>query len=195
MLTCGSPHGRKELLVPKISQSPQIHRVKFVALRPFGDERGRFLETFRKEWFPERSWERLQSNVSYSKAGVLRGLHFHFHQVDYWFCVQGRIQVVLADLRPDSPTFRQAESVEIGERYPLGVFIPVGVAHGFLALTDAALAYNVDNYYDSTDEHGVAWDDPELAVDWLTTDPLLSERDRSNPRLAELPKDSLPHLA
>ena len=180
--------------MPEISASQLIDGAKFVALRAFGDERGRFLETFRKEWFPERSWERVQSNVSYSKAGVLRGLHFHYHQVDYWFCMQGRIQVALADLRPDSPTFRQTETVEIGESNLAGVFIPVGVAHGFLALTEAALAYNVDNYYDSTDEHGVAWDDPQLAVNWNSAAPRLSERDRSNPRLAELPVERLPRL-
>ncbi len=178
--------------MPEISASEVIDGSKFVALRAYSDERGRFLETFRKEWFPERSWERMQTNVSYSKMGVLRGLHFHYHQVDYWFCARGTIQVALADLRPDSPTFRKTETVEIGEENPLGIFIPVGVAHGFLALTEAALAYNVDNYYDSTDEHGVAWDDPELAVDWGIVAPLLSERDRSNPRLAELSAGRLP---
>ena len=180
--------------MPEISDSQRIHGLKFVALSAFGDERGRFLETFRREWFPQRSWARVQSNVSYSTAGVLRGLHFHFHQVDYWFCVQGTIQVGLADLRPDSPTFRRSETVEIGEENPLGIFIPVGVAHGFAALTAAVLSYNVDNYYDSTDEHGVAWDDPDLAVEWKIAAPLLSERDRSNPRLSELPIDRLPRL-
>ena len=180
--------------MPEISASQLIEGINFVALRAFGDDRGRFLETFRKEWFPQRNWERIQSNVSFSKPGVLRGLHFHFHQVDYWFCVKGTIQVALADLRPDSPTFRQTETVDIGEHNSLGIFIPVGVAHGFLALTEAALTYNVDNYYDSTDEHGVAWNDPELAVDWNSAAPRLSERDRSNPKLAELPADHLPRF-
>ena len=110
--------------MPDISASQLIDGAQFVSLRAFGDDRGRFLETFRKEWFPQRSWERVQSNVSYSNPGVLRGLHFHYHQVDYWFCVHGRIQVALADLRTDSPTFRQTETVEIGEHNPLGVFIP-----------------------------------------------------------------------
>ena len=180
--------------MPDITDSQLIEGVQFVTLRTFGDDRGRFLETFRKEWFPQRSWTRVQSNVSYSKAGVLRGLHYHFHQVDYWFCVDGTVQVALADLRPDSRTFRQTETLEIGENNDKGVFIPVGVAHGFLALSDAVLTYNVDNYYDNSDEHGVAWNDPELAVEWMQDAPQLSERDRDNPLLADLPVDRLPRL-
>ena len=180
--------------MPEITASQLIEGVKFVILRAFGDDRGRFLETFRKEWFPQRSWGRVQSNVSYSKAGVLRGLHYHFHQVDYWFCARGTVQVALADLRPDSRTFRQTETLEIGDHNYMGVFIPVGVAHGFLALTEAVLTYNVDNYYDNTDEHGVAWNDPVLAVDWKQDAPQLSERDRDNPLLADLPADRLPRL-
>lgn len=180
--------------MPDISDSQMIEGVQYVGLRAFGDARGRFLETFRKEWFPQRSWERVQSNVSYSGAGVLRGLHYHFHQVDYWFCVGGSIQVGLADLRPDSPSFGQTETLEIGESNPVGVYIPIGVGHGFLALTEAALTYNVDNYYDSSDEHGVSWDDPTLAVEWKSATPALSERDRSNPRLAEIQTSLLPRL-
>jgi len=178
--------------LPEITDSQLIDGVQFAVLRAFGDDRGSFLETFRKEWFPQRNWARVQSNVSYSKVGVLRGLHYHFHQVDYWFCVNGTVQVALADLRPGSPSFRQTETLEIGENNHTGVFIPVGVAHGFLAMTDAVLTYNVDNYYDNTDEHGVAWNDPELAVDWKQSDPHLSDRDRGNPFLADLPVDLLP---
>ncbi|MDE0633668.1 MAG: dTDP-4-dehydrorhamnose 3,5-epimerase, partial [Caldilineaceae bacterium] len=110
----------------------------------------------------------------------------------YWFCVNGTVQVALADLRPDSPTFRQTETLEIGEHNYMGVFIPVGVAHGFLALTDAVLTYNVDNYYDNSDEHGVAWNDPDLAVEWKQKAPQLSDRDRGNPFLADLSVDHLP---
>lgn len=180
--------------MPEFTASHAIEGVVFAALRAFEDERGSFLETFRKEWFPQRAWERIQSNVSYSGPGVLRGLHFHHHQVDYWFCVKGVIQVGLADLRPDSPTYGRAQSIEIGDTNRAGVFIPVGVAHGFLALTEAVLAYNVDNYYDNSDEHGVAWDDPELAVGWKRADPLLSQRDLTNPKLSELARGQLPRL-
>jgi dTDP-4-dehydrorhamnose 3,5-epimerase len=167
----------------EIIESTIIPGVKFAVLRAFADERGRFVESFRKEWFPERTWERVQTNRSDSKAGVLRGLHHHRHQVDYWYCVSGTIRVALADLRPDSPGYLKTETVEIGEANQTGIFIPVGVAHGFVGLTDATLTYIVDNYYDGADEYGVAWDDPTLAIDWGIRDPILSPRDKENQRL------------
>ncbi|MCB0143185.1 MAG: dTDP-4-dehydrorhamnose 3,5-epimerase family protein, partial [Caldilineaceae bacterium] len=86
----------------EITNSTKIVGVKFVALRAFTDERGFFMETFRKEWFPERSWDIVQTNRNFSKAGVLRGLHYHHHQVDYWCVMAGTMRVGLADLRPSS---------------------------------------------------------------------------------------------
>ena len=85
--------------MPTITEFSAIPGVLLVELRPFADERGRFTETFRKEWFPQRAWSNVQSNRSDSRAGVLRGLHYHFHQVDYWYLAAGRIRVGLADLR------------------------------------------------------------------------------------------------
>jgi len=171
----------------EIVESSRILGVKIVKLKAFGDERGRFLETFRKDWFPERTWDIVQTNRSDSRAGVLRGLHYHFRQVDYWYVPRGRIRVGLADLRRTSPTFGASEAIEIGEHNECGVFIPCGVAHGFYALTDATLTYLVDNYYDGSDEFGVAWDDPDLAVPWEVSEPILSGRDRVNPTLNNIP--------
>lgn len=171
----------------EIIPSSIIQGVKFVHLRAFSDERGRFLETFRKEWFPERSWQIIQTNRSDSKAGVLRGLHYHFKQVDYWYVPSGRMRVGLADLRQSSPTVGQSEVIEIGEEQQIGVLIPIGVAHGFVALTPATLTYLVDNYYDGADEMGVAWNDPDLAVAWGVSEPILSGRDQQNPRWKEIP--------
>jgi dTDP-4-dehydrorhamnose 3,5-epimerase len=176
----------------EIINSSTIAGVKFVRLAALGDERGRFLETFRKSWFSERSWEIVQTNRSDSKAGVLRGLHYHFHQVDYWYVANGRIRVGLADLRSSSPTYKASEVIEIGEEQQIGVYIPTGVAHGFLALTDATLTYMVDNYYNGGDEFGVAWDDPELAVPWGAVAPILSARDQRNPQLRDIPASHLP---
>ncbi|MFN8445284.1 MAG: dTDP-4-dehydrorhamnose 3,5-epimerase [Caldilineaceae bacterium] len=176
----------------QIIESSQIQGVKFVQLRAFSDERGRFMETFRKEWFPERSWQIFQTNRSDSKAGVLRGLHYHFKQVDYWYVPNGRIRVGLADLRQSSPTVGKSEVVEIGDDNQMGIFIPVGVAHGFVALTAATLTYLVDNYYDGGDELGVAWNDPDLAVPWGINDPILSARDVQNPRWKEIPAEKRP---
>lgn len=176
----------------EIIPSTAIAGVKFTVLRAHSDLRGRFLETFRKDWFPERTWEIFQTNRSDSKAGVLRGLHYHFRQVDYWYAVDGRIRVGLADLRQSSPTYGASEVVEIGEEMQRGVFIPSGVAHGFYALTDATLTYIVDNYYDGADEFGVAWNDPDLAVAWQADAPLISPRDASNPRLREIGEAARP---
>lgn len=177
-----------------IYSSNTIHGVYFVELVPYADERGRFLETFRKEWFTQRTWDVVQANRSDSRAGVLRGLHYHFKQVDYWYVVRGQIRAALADIRPDSPTSGATETVEMGEDTQLGLFVPVGVAHGFVALTDATLTYIVDNYYDSSDEYGVAWDDTQLAVDWGVESPTLSARDAINPPLAGIPPSRLPRL-
>jgi dTDP-4-dehydrorhamnose 3,5-epimerase len=179
--------------MPNIEESTQINGVLVAQLRPFADDRGRFVETFRSEWFPQRSWNIIQSNRSDSKAGVLRGLHYHHHQVDYWYVSRGMVRVGLVDLRPFSPTYLQTQTLEMGELNEIGLFIPIGVAHGFLALTDATLTYVVDNYYDGgKDEHGVAWNDPDLALDWGVTVPLLSGRDAANPFLKDIPPEKRP---
>ena len=172
----------------EIIESSKIQGVKFVQLKAFGDERGKFMETFRKEWFPERTWDIFQTNCSQSTPGVLRGLHYHHHQIDYWFVPNGMIRVGLADLRPSSPTFQASETIEIGDQNPVGIFIPCEVAHGFYSLTDATLTYIVDNYYNGDDELGVAWNDPALNVEWQASDPVLSNRDLQNPSFAELAK-------
>ena len=176
----------------EITESEVIAGVKFVELKVWADDRGHFLETFRKEWFPERSWKIVQTNCSYSRANVLRGLHYHLRQVDYWFAPQGMVRVALADLRRSSPTYGARQTLEIGEDNPVGIFIPIGIAHGFVALTDATLTYIVDNYYDGNDEHGVAWNDPELGLTWGINNPILSPRDLQNSLLKDIPPHQLP---
>ncbi len=170
-----------------------IHGVMTVALEAFGDDRGRFMETFRLEWFPQVNWHRLQSNRSDSAAGVLRGLHYHFEQVDYWCATRGNLRVGLVDLRRSSPTYLQSATIDMGQGNPIGLFIPTGVAHGFAALTDCTLIYFVNNYYaGGADEFGIAWDDPQADIDWGIRDPILSQRDRNNPRIADIPPEVQP---
>ena len=106
----------------------------------------------------------MQTNRNFSKAGVLRGLHYHHHQVDYWCVVQGMVRVGLADLRPSSPTFQASETVEIGDNNPMGIFHPRWRSPRLSSLTDSVLTYLVDNYYNGADELGVAWNDPVLGV-------------------------------
>lgn len=178
--------------MPDIKESTIIKDVQIVTLKAFGDDRGRFMETFRKEWFPQRSWQIIQTNRSDSIAGVLRGLHYHFKQVDYWYVVNGQIRAGLVDLRPNSPTYRASQTIEMGGDNQIGVFIPVGVAHGFVSLTDVTLTYIVDNYYDGADEFGVAWNDPDVGPAWGVEEPILSGRDAGNPFLKDIPAENLP---
>ena len=176
----------------EIQESETIPGVKIARLRAFEDDRGQFMETFRKDRFPERTWEIVQCNRSDSAAGVLRGLHFHRRQVDYWHVSHGEVRVALADLRRSSPAFGAAQILELSQDEPSGLFIPVGVAHGFLATTAATLTYIVDNYYDGGDELGVAWNDPMLEIAWDVVDPILSERDSANPFLSEFSSGDFP---
>jgi len=175
-----------------IIESAVIQGVKLVQLSVFADDRGQFMELFRKDWFPERTWDIVQSNRSDSKAGVLRGLHYHRRQVDFWHAPRGRIRVALADLRQSSPTRGAVETIDLDPDNPCGLFIPVGVAHGFYAITDATLTYIVDNYYNGQDELGVAWDDPTLQINWGVDKPILSQRDHANPRLLDIASSALP---
>jgi dTDP-4-dehydrorhamnose 3,5-epimerase len=177
----------------KIEVIKEIVGVQIAHLRAFEDDRGRFMETFRREWFPQRSWEKVQCNRSESKAGVLRGLHYHQHQVDYWHVTKGRLRAALVDIRENSPTFLNSFVVEMGEKNEIGLFIPVGVAHGFIAISDVMLTYTVDNYFDGgVDERGVAWNDPTFNLDWGVSNPILSERDTNNRLLKDIPKEELP---
>ncbi|MEM7801882.1 MAG: dTDP-4-dehydrorhamnose 3,5-epimerase [Chloroflexota bacterium] len=174
--------------MPKIEESTVIQGLFTMEPDVYGDERGRFMETFRREWFPQRSWERVQMNRSESIQNVVRGLHYHYHQVDYWFVMAGMIRAALVDIRPNSPTFKQTLTVDMGDDNRIGLFIPVGVAHGFNTLSERVLlTYVVDNYYDKSDEFGIAWDDPDLAIDWGIphSQAIISQRDATNPRLKE----------
>ena len=153
------------------------------------DVRGSFLETYRRDWLPEGAREMVQSNISRSKAGVLRGPHFHRHQADYWVVLEGRAFVGLIDLREAAHSEGARQQLILDSTEPQGLYIPPGVAHGFYAETDVVLQYMVDAYYDGADEFGIAWNDPDLGITWPTTDPILSDRDRANPSLAQVLAD------
>lgn len=170
----------------KVEPSGVIADVVIVTPEVFGDSRGRFIETYRRSWFP-LGREMIQGNRSDRQKGALVGLHYHLHQADYWYVTRGRARVVLHDLRVGSPTEGATEVLEIGEHDDRGVFIPPGVGHGFAALTDITLTYLVDSYYNTSDELGVAWDDPDLGADWGLVEPVVSGRDQANPRRADIP--------
>jgi dTDP-4-dehydrorhamnose 3,5-epimerase len=155
-----------------------------------GDERGVFVESYRREWVPGAD-EMIQGNRADRTQGCLVGLHFHRHQADYWYVTAGRARVVLHDLRVGSPTEGATLSLDLGARADgtidhRALYIPAGVAHGFAALTDVTVTYLVDRYYDPADELGIAWDDPAVKAEWGVGDPILSARDRANPKRAEV---------
>jgi dTDP-4-dehydrorhamnose 3,5-epimerase len=175
----------------RIEPSPEIDGVVLVHLSQSPDERGRFLETFRQEWFPTAP-PMIQANRSDSHASVVRALHYHLHQADYWYAPRGRLFVALHDLRRSSPTNGASQTLEIGDGNEIGIYIPPGVAHGFQALTECTLTYLVDRYYDPGDENGLAWDDPDAGIPWPLSGAMLSERDRTNPKRADIPPDRLP---
>lgn len=154
-----------------------------VEIRPldvFGDARGSLAEIYRAAQVPAAF---AQSNHSRSAPGVLRGLHYHRRQDDMWYVVSGRARVGLADLRTREERPR-VEVHDLDGDAPATVYIPHGVAHGYLALTRLDLIYFVTREYDPSDEHGVAWDDPSLAVPWDPPQaPILSGRDAANPAL------------
>jgi dTDP-4-dehydrorhamnose 3,5-epimerase len=177
--------------------------VRYGAIARHGDDRGAFRELWRASAFPVLTPadtgapagsepQFVQANLSSSVAGVLRGLHYHRRQLDYWTVATGRAFVALVDVRPliagSGPSVVETRELVADE----WVVIPAGVAHGFLAVEPLELVYLVTNEFDGTDELGFAWDDPAVGVPWplvgATPDgrPILSERDRSNPSLAEL---------
>jgi dTDP-4-dehydrorhamnose 3,5-epimerase len=171
--------------VPTIRPAGSIADVAVVEPDVHGDDRGRFVETYRRQWLP-LGREMVQANRSEKQAGAVVGLHYHLHQADYWYVLRGTARVVLHDLRVGSDTDGATEVLELCGDVDRGLFIPPGVAHGFAAVTDVLLWYLVDGYYNPDDELGLAWDDPEVAADWGVGDPVLSPRDRSNPRRSEI---------
>jgi len=154
-----------------------------------GDERGFFVETFRAAEHAELGVdaEFVQENHSRSTGPILRGIHLQPGQAKLVRCARGRIWDVAVDLRPGSPTYRQWEGHELDDENHRQLFIPDGFGHGFCTLSDSAdVTYKVSDYYDPEQEVAVAWDDPEIGIDWPVEDPTLSERDRRAPRLAEV---------
>lgn len=175
----------------EIRRSEEIEGVVHVHPTVHRDPRGVFVETWRQEWVPHAR-PMVQGNRADRVAGSLVGLHHHLRQADYWYVPSGSARVVLHDLRTGSPTEGATESFDLGGDDHRGVYIPPGVAHGFAATTDVTITYLVDRYYDPADELGVVWDDPDVAGDWGFVDPVLSDRDRQNPRRGDLPEDQRP---
>src|SRR6478736_6127837 len=178
--------------MPNISESDVIAGVYVVEPEIHGDQRGLFIETYRRQWFPDGR-EMVQGNRANRQQGAVVGLHYHLHQADYWYVPFGTARVVLHDLREGGPTDGATLELDLSGDNHVGVFIPPGVAHGFAALTDMVITYLVDSYYNPADELGVLWSDPAIDADWGVTEPILSERDKANPLRADLPPGRRPY--
>jgi dTDP-4-dehydrorhamnose 3,5-epimerase len=168
-----------------------------VILEPavFPDERGFFTETYRREWHAElgipAEEQFIQDNHSRSSRGVVRGMHFHIGSgvAKLVRCARGRIVDINVDLRRGSPTYGQWEGVELDDESMRELYVPVGFAHGFCVLSEVAdVLYKQTAYYDPSVERGIAWNDPEIGIEWpLPVDQLIvSVRDQQAPKLAEI---------
>ena len=172
----------------------QIEGVVIIEPRLFKDERGYFFESFNQKEFEDKICKTkfIQDNESKSSYGVVRGLHFQkppFAQSKLVRVVKGAVLDVAVDIRKDSPTFRQHVAVELTEDNHRQFFIPRGFAHGFSVLSkEVIFQYKCDNFYAPQSEGAIAWDDPDLGIDWQISidDILLSEKDKSHPKLAEV---------
>ena len=178
--------------MPNVFESDVVAGVWIVEPTIHGDQRGLFIETYRREWFPNGR-EMIQGNRGNRKQGAVVGLHYHLHQADYWYVPFGTARVVLHDLREGGPTDGATLSLDLSGENHMGVFIPPGVAHGFAAVSDMVITYLVDGYYNPQDELGLQWNDPAVEADWGVTDPILSERDQANPGRDDLPAGRRPY--
>ena len=172
----------------------KIPGVVIIEPRLFPDARGYFFESFSKREFEEKvgKIDFVQDNESKSSYGVLRGLHFQkppYTQSKLVRVVKGAVLDVAVDIRKGSPTFGQHVAVELTEDNHRQFFIPRGFAHGFAVLTDEVIfQYKCDNFYAPASEGAIAWDDPDLGIDWRVPAEkvILSEKDKKHPRLKEI---------
>jgi dTDP-4-dehydrorhamnose 3,5-epimerase len=170
-----------------------IEGVVIIEPKVFGDQRGYFFESFSQQKFDEavRKVRFVQDNESYSRYGVLRGLHFQkgrYAQSKLVRVVKGKVLDVAVDIRCGSPTFGQWVAVELSDENKRQLFIPRGFAHGFSVLSEEAIfQYKCDNLYAPQQEGAVAWNDPEIGIDWglKPEDIILSEKDSKHPLLKD----------
>lgn len=176
----------------------KISDVILVKPKVFGDNRGFFMESYKKSDFFANGIdvEFNQDNHSKSVKGVLRGLHYQAKphgQAKLVRCAKGRIYDVAVDIRPESKTFGQYVKVELSEENKQMLYIPVGFAHGFVALTDEVeILYKASGEYNPQADRGVLWNDPDINIDWeIGFEPLLSDKDKIQPTLSKINREEI----
>lgn len=176
-------------------QQTNIEGVYIVEPVLHGDERGYFMESFSERDFEAQTGLKVrfvQDNESCSRKGVLRGLHFQkepYAQAKLVRVVRGKVLDVAVDIRPESPTFGKYVATELSAENHRQMFIPKGFAHGYVVLEDdTVFQYKCDEYYHPEAEGGIAWNDPQIAIDWgvAENEVILSEKDKHRPLLSEL---------
>jgi len=162
----------------------------------YHDERGWFYEAFKRPVFEDAGirYSFIQENQSFSKKGVIRGLHFQsapYAQAKLASVLSGKVLDVVVDLRPASKTFGQVYSCILDSERRNMLMVPDGFAHGFAALEDSHFLYKCSNIYNKALEMGIRWNDPDLNIDWKIEKPIISEKDQQLPTLTELLRKSL----
>jgi len=177
----------------------ELAGVVLIEPRLFPDQRGYFLETYQARRYAEHGIAAafVQDNLSYSRRGVVRGLHYQLRQPQgkLVMALQGEVLDVVVDIRPDSPTFRKYTMNTLAASNHRQIYVPPGFAHGFMVVSDTAtVLYKVTDFYLPGDEYGVLWNDPDLGIPWPETTGILSAKDEALPRLQDIPRELLPNL-
>jgi dTDP-4-dehydrorhamnose 3,5-epimerase len=176
---------------------PGVYELRPVVHR---DSRGSLVETYHKARFSDLGIKDtfLQDNHSISSRGTLRGFHYQLQRSQAKLCrvIEGEALDVAVDIRIGSPHFAKWTSVRLSAEVQNQIYVPAGFAHGFLALTETVqFLYKCSDYYAPSDEYGILWNDPALAIDWGASSPVLSQRDSNNPKLADIQSQFLPRYS
>ena len=172
-------------------KSTNLSEVKIIEPQIFKDHRGYFLESYKNNIFREADIkvDFVQDNISKSTKGTLRGLHYQKVQPQAKLvkCIYGTILDVAVDIRTNSKTFAQYVAVKLSEDNHKQMYVPEGFAHGFLVLSEEAIVYyKCSTYYHKQSERGIIWNDPQIGINWGIKDPILSNKDKDQPKLTSL---------
>ncbi len=175
----------------------QLEGIKIIDPDIFSDARGYFFETYQKDRYGRNGIREdfVQDNLSYSTRGTLRGLHYQHPnaQAKLVQVISGEVMDVVVDIRSGSQTFGRSSVYTLSDANKRQIYIPEGFAHGFCVLSESAVfAYKCSRYYDPACERGILWSDPDLKIEWPVANPMLSDKDRSYPRLRDVPPAHLP---
>lgn len=177
------------------TSSTQISGLLVLEPKVFSDARGYFVETWQRERYLEAGLpEFVQDNVSWSRKDVLRGMHLQFPQAQGKLVsvAEGEIYDVVVDLRRESPTFGQWHGETLDSKSGRQFYIPPGLAHGFVVLSEfAVFSYKCSDYYNPAGELTLRWDDPQVGIKWPTESPVVSEKDGQGMLISQIPSDKL----